>query len=325
MVLICEEELASNQDQMHGNDDYVPCSDVIVPPTAASQNPTSSPLEPSTGKRKPCKKESDVWEHFEKYDLVLDLKGVDGTKTKEVEKRAECKYCSATYASDTKKNGTNNMWKHLKKQCLQYPYRHKDKNTWTLAFDASKGNALVSRNFNKDDCLDACIRMVVRDELPFSFVEGEGFSEFCSVACPQFNPPSHRTLGRRFLEMYPKMKEKLKVDLRSHRICLTTDTWTSVQNVNYMVLTAHFVDSDYKMHKRILNFCVIDSHKWESIRKLLENCLIDWGHEKILTITANNAATNTKAIEYVRKKINGWKDSNSVLGGVQMCNNPNLN
>ncbi|KAL6282829.1 hypothetical protein ACE6H2_013758 [Prunus campanulata] len=147
--------------------------------------------------------------------------------------------------------------------------------------------------------------MVVRDELPFSFVESEGFREFCSVACPHFNPPSHRTLGRRFLEMYTKMKEKLKVDLRSHRICLTTDTWTSVQNVNYMVLTAHFVDSDYKMHKRILNFCVIDSHKWESIGKLLENCLIDWGHEKILTITADNAAANTKAIDYVRKKING--------------------
>ncbi|CAL8083692.1 unnamed protein product [Prunus armeniaca] len=83
-------------------------------------------------------------------------------------------------------------------------------------------------------------------------------------------------------------------------------------------VTAHFVDSDYKMHKRILNFCVIDSHKWESIGNLLENCLIDWGHEKILTITADNAAVNTKAIEYVRKKINGWKDSNRVLGGVHM-------
>ncbi|KAI5335682.1 hypothetical protein L3X38_025816 [Prunus dulcis] len=32
----------------------------------------------------------------------------------------------------------------------------------------------------------------------------------------------------------------------------------------------------------------------------------------------DNVAANTKAIEYVRKKINGWKDSNSVLGGVHM-------
>ncbi|KAI5316877.1 hypothetical protein L3X38_036584 [Prunus dulcis] len=139
---------------MPGNDDFVPCSDAIVPPTAASQNPIPSLLEPSTGKRKPSKKKSDVWEHFQKYDFVLDVKAVDGTKRKEVKKRAKCK--------------------------------HKDKNIGTLTFDASKskGNALVSRNFNKDDCLDAYIRMVVRDELPFSFMEGEGFREFCSVACP---------------------------------------------------------------------------------------------------------------------------------------------
>ncbi|CAB4316540.1 unnamed protein product [Prunus armeniaca] len=103
------QEPASNEAQMHGNDDSVPCSDAVVPPIAASQNPIPSPLEPRTGKKKPCKKESDVWEHFEKYDLVLDMKAVDGTKRKEVEKRAKCKYYSATCASDTKKNGTNNM------------------------------------------------------------------------------------------------------------------------------------------------------------------------------------------------------------------------
>ncbi|CAL9012612.1 unnamed protein product [Prunus brigantina] len=66
-------EPVSNEAQMHENDDSLPCSETVVPPTIASQNPT--PLEPSTGKRKPWKKESDVWEHFEKYDLVLVFGG----------------------------------------------------------------------------------------------------------------------------------------------------------------------------------------------------------------------------------------------------------
>ncbi|KAI5343530.1 hypothetical protein L3X38_011426 [Prunus dulcis] len=118
-------------------DDFVPCSDAAVPPTTASQNPPPTLLEPSTGK-----KESDVWEHFEKHDLVLDVKAVDETIRKEVEKRAKYKYCSATHASDTRKNGTSNMWKHLDKKYLNYPYRHKDKNR-TLTFDASKSNALI--------------------------------------------------------------------------------------------------------------------------------------------------------------------------------------
>ncbi|CAL8113031.1 unnamed protein product [Prunus armeniaca] len=146
---------------MPRNDDFVPCTDATVPPTAASQNSPPPLLEHNTRKRKPT---------------------VDGIIRKEVEKRAKYKYCNATYASDTRKNGTSNMWKHLNKKYLHYPYRHKDKNIRILTFDASKSNALICRNFNKDDFLDACIRMVVRDELPFSFVEGEGFMEFCGVA-----------------------------------------------------------------------------------------------------------------------------------------------
>ena len=57
------------------------------------------------------------------------------------------------------------------------------------------------------------------------------------------------------------------------RVCLTTDTWTSIQNVNYMVLTAHFIDNDWKLQKRILNFCTISSHKGDDIARSIEYCL----------------------------------------------------
>ena len=33
--------------------------------------------------------------------------------------------------------------------------------------------------------------------------------------------------------------ERLKRALKGSRLCLTTDTWTSIQNINYMSLTAH--------------------------------------------------------------------------------------
>ncbi|GAV63241.1 Dimer_Tnp_hAT domain-containing protein [Cephalotus follicularis] len=39
------------------------------------------------------------------------------------------------------------------------------------------------------------------------------------------------------------------------------DTWTSIQRINYMSLTAHFIDKDLKMNKKILNFCPIFSHR----------------------------------------------------------------
>ncbi|KAL5715380.1 hypothetical protein ACHQM5_017208 [Ranunculus cassubicifolius] len=115
--------------------------------------------------------------------------------------------------------------------------------------------------------------------------------------------------------MYLELKQKLKKDLASRRVCLTTDTWTSCQNVNYMVITAHFIDDDWKLHKRVLNFCVIANHKGNSIGMLLEQCLLEWGVEKVLTITADNATTNTVAIDYLRAKMRHWTNSKMLFGG----------
>ena len=82
------------------------------------------------------------------------------------------------------------------------------------------------------------------NELSFRFVETEGFRHFCSVACPKFDVPSRVTIARDIYQLYLEEKKKLKSFLlrNSQRICHTTDTWTSLQNVNYMVITTHFID-----------------------------------------------------------------------------------
>jgi hypothetical protein len=33
------------------------------------------------------------------------------------------------------------------------------------------------------------------------------------------------------------------------RVCLTIDMWTSVHNFNYMVITSHFIDNNWNLHK----------------------------------------------------------------------------
>ena len=58
-----------------------------------------------------------------------------------------------------------------------------------------------------------------------------------------------------------------------------------------MVLTAYFVDDEWMLHKKILNFWVIPNHKGESIAQLLEECLVEWVLEKVLPITVDNAST----------------------------------
>lgn len=55
------------------------------------------------------------------------------------------------------------------------------------------------------------------------------------------------------------------------RVSLTTDTWTSVQNISYMVITAHFIDSD--LNRRIISFSAIEDHRGKSIGKNIVACL----------------------------------------------------
>jgi len=76
-----------------------------------------------------------------------------------------------------------------------------------------------------------------------------------------------------------------------------------LQQVNYMCVTAHFIDSSWKYHKKILNFCPISSHKGESIGMAIESCLNEWGIDKILTITVDNASSNDTCIKYLRRQL----------------------
>ena len=70
-----------------------------------------------------------------------------------------------------------------------------------------------------------------------------------------------------------------------------------------MCLTAHFIN-DWKLNKKILNFCLISNHMGEVIGKTNEKCLRNWGIDKVFTITVHIASSNDVAISYLKKKMN---------------------
>lgn len=52
------------------------------------------------------------------------------------------------------------------------------------------------------------------------------------------------------------MKEELQNEFMNldSSVCLTSDMWTSVQNLGYMVITAHYITADFKLMKKIISF-----------------------------------------------------------------------
>ena len=67
---------------------------------------------------------------------------------------------------------------------------------------------------------------------------------------------SRNTCKSDILRMYSKEKVKIKSLLNSilGRISLTFDLWSSITTDGYICLTAHFIDKDWMLHKKILSF-----------------------------------------------------------------------
>lgn len=123
----------------------------------------------------------------------------------------------------------------------------------------------------------ALVEMVIIDEPPFRFVEWVGFRKFCQILTPKFDKiPSHITISRDVVNIFNKERDSLRKALHGRRVCLTTDTWTSIQNLNYMCFTVHFIDEDWKLQKRIINFCLVKDHNGETICKKIESRLLEW-------------------------------------------------
>nr|GFB06903.1 zinc finger BED domain-containing protein RICESLEEPER 2-like [Tanacetum cinerariifolium] len=61
------------------------------------------------------------------------------------------------------------------------------------------------------------------------------------------------------LAIYKREKANLKLKLEkvSSRICFTSDLWSSITSDGYMALTAHYVDEDWVLRKKVLNFRVV--------------------------------------------------------------------
>ena len=145
-----------------------------------------------------------------------------------------------------KKNGTSPMWSHLRFGC-KYPYRCGKGQIISSYQRRKKGdgdgvNELVVRKFSVERLRMALAKMIIVDELPFRFVEHDRFIEFMASVEPRFKVLSRVTVARDCLKLYIREKDSLRKDLMDgQRVCLTTDTWTSIQNINYLYLIAHIL------------------------------------------------------------------------------------
>lgn len=73
-----------------------------------------------------------------------------------------------------------------------------------------------------------------------------------------------------------------------------------------MCVTAHYIDNNWKLHKRILNFCPITSHKGKDFTSAIAKCLLEWGVDRVFTMTVDNASPNDVMVRDLFKQFTRW-------------------
>ncbi|KAG9138100.1 hypothetical protein Leryth_001350 [Lithospermum erythrorhizon] len=252
------------------------------------------------------KKSSIVWEHF-----TIEYVGAGC-------RRAYCKQCkqSFAYSTGSKVAGTSHLKRHIAKGACPLVLRNQQNGPSTPLSAPSKMGAYGDTpkrrfrtphspyfSFDPDHCRHEIARMILMHDYPLHMVEHSGFVSFARSLQPRFDMVSFNTVQGDCVSTYLKEKQKLQeiIETMPGRICLTLDMWSSSRTVGYVVLTGHFIDSDWKLQSKILSVIMEPYPESDTaFSHAVAACLSDWNLEgKVFSITINQPL-NDPSIDNLR-------------------------
>ena len=239
-----------------------------TPLPSASPSPSPSPVEaekevaskrPKTCSQSQVSSTADQTENPNKRKLTSSVWNDMVKKTIRGETVAVCKHCNHSLKASSA-NGTTHLRNHLNR-CLQRK-RQSDIKQSILAMEIKDESVLGGEaaarlgnwSFNQEVAKKKLAMAIIAHEYPISIVEHKRFRDFVSSIQPLFGHISRTTMRKEIMGLYSAEKEKLRALLKglSSRVAITTDMWTSNQKRGYMTVTAHFVDSNWTLHSRLL-------------------------------------------------------------------------
>ncbi|KAL4584320.1 hypothetical protein LXL04_008917 [Taraxacum kok-saghyz] len=239
-------------------------------------------------RRGECKGHAPCWVAFD-TQWIREEDGVE-------KKYTECLFCIKLLKADGTLNGTTGLNRHWR-SCKANPENQQsdDDKQSKLSFkmDPTGEGHVYTWKHDEVKIAKAVLGIFTIGELPFKFLENEAFIELVNALNGRVILPSRHTASRNVAQLYLDERRKLLKYLSNLNttVHLTTDTWTSpCQRKNYMVVTAHFIDDDWVMHKRVVNFREVDTHKGEDMARGLLVCIHEWGMKKVMSMTVDNAS-----------------------------------
>ncbi|CAA0819930.1 Zinc finger BED domain-containing protein DAYSLEEPER [Striga hermonthica] len=269
--------------------------------------PQNSAEQPPTRRRK---KKSVVWEHF-----TIETIG-SGCR------RACCKQCKQSFAYSTgnKVAGTSHLKRHIAKGTCPAVLRNQESKDQLTPYSAPTKMAPAFSSdppkkrryrtagipyvaFDADRCRHEITKMIIMHDYPLHIVEHPGFVAFTQSLQPRFDMVSFNTIQGDCVATYLKEKQSILkvIEGMPGRVCLTLDLWSSPNTTGYIFISGQFIDSDWKMHRKLLNVIMEPFPDSDTaFSHSVAACLSDWGIDGKLFSVVINQSLSDAAVDNLR-------------------------
>ncbi|CAN0841101.1 Zinc finger BED domain-containing protein DAYSLEEPER [Linum grandiflorum] len=282
-------------------------------------------MTPDSQPNKRRRKKSVVWEHF-----TIETVG-DGCR------RACCKQCkqSFAYSTGSKVAGTSHLKRHIAKGTCLALLRNQGHQmlTYTPGTGGNGGTGETPKRryrspstsyfpFDSDRCRHEIAKMIIMHDYPLHMVEHAGFVAFVQNLQPRFGMVSFNSVQGDCVATYLREKQNVMkfIEGLPGRVSLTLDMWTSSESIGYVFITGHFIDTDWKPQKRLLN---IEMEPYPDSDAALSHAvacsLSDWSLESKLFSVAFNHPVGEPGFESLRSLL--CIKNTSILNGQLVLGN----
>ena len=162
--------------------------------------------------------------------------------------------------------------------------------------------------FNKEIYIENLLRFIVNNNLPFSIVNSNSFLALLKYLKDDLPTISRTNIKKQLNTLYNSEINKLKLKLSKNnsKFNLTLDEWKSSSNLDYLAITLHFYNNNFKLENYLIAFKNLNSftsYTSNNLYIILNRVLKDFSiRDKVLAITKDNASPITSLIELVQTK-----------------------
>ena len=155
--------------------------------------------------------------------------------------------------------------------------------------------AIQSRYSFNTDFREKLIELAVTRSLPFSFVEWKELRELLQLANSAVEIPTRQTFTKNVIDLWKDKKGTIQqhLQLAISSLHISLDIWTSPNSLLFLGICAHFVDSNERLRKLLLDLVCVSGHSGDDQIQILGPVFREFNIlHKIGAVIGDNSSTN---------------------------------